>query len=95
MITIEGNEEGGTDEDLIHYMSTYRDSLIGEPNVVICLDSSAFRDDTLVISSSLRGCLIFDLTVTALNENVHSGYAGIVPDPYHIATSLISRIVDF
>jgi len=33
--------------------------------------------------------------VTALKENVHSGYSGIVPDPYHIAMNLISRIVDF
>ena len=57
VITIEGAEEGGNLEDLIYYMKTYRDTLIGEPNVVICLDSDAFRDDTLVISSSLRGCL--------------------------------------
>jgi hypothetical protein len=25
-------------------MKTYRDSLIGEPNVVICLDSDAFSE---------------------------------------------------
>jgi hypothetical protein len=56
VITIEGNEEGGTEEDLIYYMKSYSD-LIGDPNVVICLDSDAFRDDTLVISSSLRGCI--------------------------------------
>jgi acetylornithine deacetylase/succinyl-diaminopimelate desuccinylase-like protein len=57
VITIEGNEEGGTLEDLIHYMKTYRESIIGEPSVVICLDSDAFKEDTLVISSSLRGCM--------------------------------------
>jgi len=61
VITIEGNEEGGSLEDLIYYMKTYRETLIGEPNVVICLDSDAFSEETLVISSSLRGCLIFDL----------------------------------
>ena len=57
IITIEGSEEGGTLDDLIHYMKTYRESLIGEPNLVICLDSDANREDTLNISSSLRGCL--------------------------------------
>lgn len=57
VITIEANEEGGTEEDLIHYMSTYKSTLIGEPNVVFCLDSDAFSEDTLVISSSLRGCV--------------------------------------
>lgn len=55
IITIEGSEEGGTGEDLIHYMTAYKDTLIGEPNVIFCLDSDAFNDDTLVISSSLRG----------------------------------------
>jgi hypothetical protein len=82
-------------EDLIYYMKTYRDSLIGEPNVVICLDSDAFSEETLVISSSLRGCLIFDLQVEAFKENLHSGYSGIIPDPFIIATGLINRLIDF
>jgi acetylornithine deacetylase/succinyl-diaminopimelate desuccinylase-like protein len=95
VITIEGNEEGGSLDDLKYYMQTYRDTLIGEPNVVICLDSDAFSEDTLVISSSLRGCLIFDLHVQTFLENVHSGGAGIIPDPYMIATNLINRLIDF
>jgi acetylornithine deacetylase/succinyl-diaminopimelate desuccinylase-like protein len=95
VITIEGNEEGGSLEDLIYYMKSYRDSLIGEPNVVICLDSDAFSEETLVISSSLRGCLIFDLQVEAFKENLHSGYSGIIPDPFIIATGLINRLIDF
>ena len=40
----------------MHYMRTYKD-LIQSPTVVICLDSDAFKEDTLVVSSSLRGCL--------------------------------------
>jgi hypothetical protein len=76
-------------------MKTYRESLIGEPNVVICLDSDAFSEETLVISSSLRGCLIFDLQVEAFKENLHSGYSGIIPDPFIIATGLINRLIDF
>lgn len=95
VITIEGSEEGGTGEDLEHYMKTYKDSHIGQPIVVICLDSDAFSEETLVISSSLRGCLIFDLKVSCFTENVHTGYSGIVPDPYHIAMTLISKLVDF
>jgi acetylornithine deacetylase/succinyl-diaminopimelate desuccinylase-like protein len=95
IITIEGSEEGGSLDDLIHYMTTYRTSIIGEPNVVICLDSEAFKDDTLVISSSLRGYLMFDLCVTTFKENIHSGYSGITPDPYHIAVNLINRVIDY
>lgn len=95
IITIEGSEEGGDmEEELIYYMKKYKD-LIGEPDVVICLDSDAFREDTLVISSSLRGCLIFDIVISAFQENLHSGYSGIMPDPYHVGMALISRIFDF
>jgi hypothetical protein len=39
--------------------------------------------------------LVFDLKVTAFKENLHSGYSGIVPDPHHIAISLLQRIFDF
>lgn len=35
------------------------------------------------------------MKVTAFKENLHSGYSGIVPDPHHIAISLINRIFDF
>ncbi|TNV79096.1 hypothetical protein FGO68_gene7249 [Halteria grandinella] len=94
VITIEGSEEGGNTEDLIYYLQTYK-HLIGEPNTVICLDTSAFLEDTLAISSSLRGGCNFDLSVKVGEDNMHSGYSGIVPDPYIIAISLLSRIVDF
>jgi acetylornithine deacetylase/succinyl-diaminopimelate desuccinylase-like protein len=94
VITIEGSEEGGNTEDLVHYLSTYRD-LIGSPNTVLCLDTSALLEDTLAISTSLRGGCNFDLTVGVSKDNMHSGYSGIVPDPYLIAVSLLERIHDF
>ena len=95
VITIEGSEEGGSIDDLVYYLTTYQHSLIGKPNVVICLDASAFLQDTLVISSTLRGCYIFDLTVKCYKENIHSGYAGITPDPYMIGMSIVNRLMDF
>ena len=64
VITIEGSEEGGQTDDLIYYMTKYKDSLIGSPNTVICLDTSAFVENSLLISTSLRGGLVFDLSVT-------------------------------
>lgn len=70
VITIEADEEGGNLDDLIYYMNTYKDTLIGSPTVVFCLDSDAFRDDTLVISSSLRGNLSKQLK--DLDTNVYS-----------------------
>ncbi len=47
------------------------------------------------MSSTLRGCLNFDLSVHAFKENLHSGYSGIVPDPYFIGMNLINKIMDF
>lgn len=33
--------------------------------------------------------------MTTFKENLHSGYSGIVPDPYFIAMGLVGRLVDF
>jgi acetylornithine deacetylase/succinyl-diaminopimelate desuccinylase-like protein len=65
VVTIEGSEEGGSTEDLVYYMQRYKDSHIGSPNMVFCLDASAFLQDSLAVSSTLRGVLTFDLTVSA------------------------------
>lgn len=59
-ITIEGSEEGEI-EDLIHYIKHYK-QLLGSPDLIICLDSLAYTEDTLTVTNSLRGCLNFDLT---------------------------------
>jgi len=42
VITIEGSEEGGDTEDLIYYMSKYKDSHIKHVDAIVCLDTSAF-----------------------------------------------------
>ncbi len=42
--------------DLLHYLNTYK-HLLGNPNLVICLDSSAYSKDTVSITSSLRGSI--------------------------------------
>lgn len=94
MITIEACEEGGNTEDLVHYLTKYKDLYIGSPTIVICLDTSAFLKDSLTVSSTLRGIVNFDLTATIGLDNLHSGQSGIVPDPYHIVSSLLDRIFD-
>ena len=94
VITIEGSEEGEI-FDLIHYLDKYRDDL-DKPSLVICLDSSAITEDTLTITSNLRGCLTFDLTVKVAQQNMHSGISGgIVPNVYHIMNVLLMRVQDF
>jgi len=53
VVTIEGSEEGTTD-DLIFYMQKYKGEL-GNPSLVICLDSGGIDTSTFFVTSTLRG----------------------------------------
>jgi len=94
VITIEGSEEGEID-DLLYYMEKYK-SKLGNPNLVICLDSEATLDSTLTLTTTLRGVLDFSLKVTLYENGVHSGLGGgIGPSPFPIASKLLERLMDF
>ena len=93
IITIEGSEEGEID-DLLYYLKTYK-HLLGTPNLVICLDSGANSKDALTVTSTLRGCMNFDITARVASNNMHSGVSGgCAPNPFHILSSVIGRICD-
>ena len=77
IITIEGSEEGEID-DLEHYMKKYK-SKLGSPDLVICLDSVALTNEAFFITSTLRGCIAFDITIETASSNFHSGYSGAFP----------------
>src|SRR5436305_4669777 len=68
---------------------------IGTPGLVICLDSGCGNYEQLWSTTSLRGLLSGDLTVSILREGVHSGDAsGIVPSSFRILRHLLSRLED-
>ena len=91
VILIEASEESGS-QDLPFYVD-HLSTRIGEPDLVVCLDSGAGNYDQLWLTTSLRGNLIGNLTVKVLTEGVHSGAAsGIVPSSFRILRSLLSRI---
>ena len=93
VILIEGCEESGS-YDLPHYIDALADR-IGEPNLVVCLDSGCGNYDQLWGTTSLRGLISGTLRVDILGEGVHSGDAsGIVPSSFRIARQLLSRIDD-
>jgi acetylornithine deacetylase/succinyl-diaminopimelate desuccinylase-like protein len=92
-VLIEACEESGS-YDLPYYVDHLADRL-GEPSLVICLDSGCGDYDHLWLTSSLRGTAIGVLDVAVLNEGVHSGDAsGVVPSSFRIARALISRLED-
>ncbi|HKA03936.1 MAG TPA: M20/M25/M40 family metallo-hydrolase [Acidimicrobiales bacterium] len=93
ILLVEGSEESGSSD-----LSAYVDALaarIGQPRLIVCLDSGALDYERLWVTTSLRGLVGGTLTVEVLGEGVHSGTAsGIVPDSFRIARTLLDRIED-
>ncbi len=93
VILIEACEESGS-YDLPYYVD-HLASRIGEPSLVVCLDSGCGNYDQLWLTTSLRGMIAGELKVQVLEEGVHSGDAsGIVPSSFRIMRKLISRLED-
>src|SRR5262252_458421 len=93
VVLIEACEESGS-YDLPYYVDHLAERL-GNPSLVICLDSGCGNYDQLWLTTSLRGLVSGTLAVQVLEEGVHSGYAsGIVPSSFRILRNLLSRLED-
>ncbi len=91
VVIIEGSEESGS-PDLPFYIDHLR-GRIGEPSLVVCLDSGAGNYDQLWCTTSLRGMVTGDLHVDVIGEGVHSGDAGgVVPSSFRVLRMLLSRL---
>ncbi len=93
VVIIEACEESGS-YDLPFYIK-HLEQRIGEPSLVICLDSGAGNYEQLWLTVSLRGMVAGTLRANVLKEGVHSGYAsGVVPSSFRVLRQLMSRIED-
>ncbi len=93
VILIEACEESGS-YDLPFYVDHLADR-IGQPSLVVCLDSGCANYDQLWCTTSLRGLAGGNLKVNVLTEGVHSGDAsGIVPSSFRVLRQLLSRLED-
>lgn len=93
VVLIEASEESGS-PDLPAYMDVLAER-IGDPALVICLDSGCGNYDQLWCTTSLRGLITGDLEVRVLTEGVHSGDAGgIVPSSFRLLRQLLNRLED-
>jgi acetylornithine deacetylase/succinyl-diaminopimelate desuccinylase-like protein len=91
VILIEFCEESGS-PDLPYYINEYAD-IIGNVDLVICLDSGAGNYEQFWTTVSLRGMVACELRVDVLTEGVHSGGAsGLVPSSFRILRQLLSRV---
>jgi acetylornithine deacetylase/succinyl-diaminopimelate desuccinylase-like protein len=93
VVMIEACEESGS-YDLPYYVD-HLAPRIGNPSLVVCLDSGCANYDQLWLTTSLRGMTGGNLTVQVLEEGVHSGDAsGVVPSSFRILRELLSRLED-
>ena len=93
VVLIEACEESGS-YDLPFYVD-YLAQRLGDPSLVVCLDSGCGNYDQLWLTTSLRGLASGTLTVRVLEEGVHSGDAsGIVPSSFRVLRRLLSRLED-
>lgn len=93
VIVIEASEESGS-YDLPYYMAKLKER-IGNPGLIICLDSGCGNYEQMWLTTSLRGILGGRLRVQISKEGVHSGMAtGIVPSSFRIIRQLLDRIED-
>ena len=93
LILIEACEESGS-YDLPAYIDLLKERL-GEPSLVVCLDSGCGNYQQLWLTTSLRGVVGGSLRVDMLEEGVHSGLAsGVVASSLRVLRSLLSRLED-
>lgn len=93
VVMIEFSEESGS-IDLPAYVEHFED-IIGQPDLVVCLDSGAGNYDQLWSTTSLRGLVGGTMRVDVLREGVHSGDAsGVVASSFRVIRELLNRIED-
>jgi acetylornithine deacetylase/succinyl-diaminopimelate desuccinylase-like protein len=93
IVVIEGGEESGS-PDLVYYLKKLKDR-IGEPDLMICMDSGCKDYSSLWLTTSLRGVCMLECEVECLKESVHSGTgSGIAPDSFSVMRQLLDRLDD-
>lgn len=93
VILIEGCEESGS-RDLPHYVDQLKEQ-IGNPSLIVCLDSGCGNYEQFWLTTSLRGAFVGTLRVDHLTEGVHSGASsGLVASSFRTLRVLLDRVED-
>jgi acetylornithine deacetylase/succinyl-diaminopimelate desuccinylase-like protein len=93
VILIEACEESGS-PDLPFYVD-HLGKRLGDPSLVVCLDSGCGDYERMWLTTSLRGLMAGALKVQVLQEGVHSGDAsGVVPSSFRVMRALMDRLDD-
>jgi acetylornithine deacetylase/succinyl-diaminopimelate desuccinylase-like protein len=91
-LIIEGEEESGS-ANLERYMDAYPDAFASD--AMVLTDCENPSTDIPGLTVSLRGLMELEVTVSALDADVHSGlWGGVVPDVSVGLVSILARLFD-
>ena len=86
-------DEESASKDIPHYLAKFRDQ-IGDPELMLCLDTSSISEQHFSIASSMRGIINFDVSVKLIENGVHSGYSGIAASSFRVMRDVLDRLED-
>lgn len=93
VILIEACEESGS-YDLPFYLQ-HLNARIGNPELIVCLDSGCLNYEQLWCTTSLRGLVGGTLKIEVATHGTHSGSSsGVIPSVFDILRVLLDRIED-
>lgn len=92
VLFVEGEEEAGS-PSFDSFLEKFREQL--RADVIIVADSTNYSDTIPALTTSLRGNITMNVTVSTLDHSVHSGmYGGAIPDAFMAFSKLIADCYD-